>query len=258
MILLPATAAADYTFKTLDARNGLTSSQVNCIMKDSRGFMWFGTPAGLYRYDGYQFRHFQCDSQDGSSLPDSYIETIQETRDGNLWVKTATSYCVYDPQQETFERDMHQMFTRLGIRDVPEVIYIDHNKNLWGYIPNRGVICYNIQQQLQYEFTYSDNGTGIAEGNICSIGECKDGVILVYDDGLMICCSVSPQQYIVWTNKEISSQRLRKSKTLKVFADQMDNLWLYGQGTLFVYNKQMKQWDTTIGNSRWNRCPSRR
>ncbi len=249
MILLPATAAADYTFKTLDARNGLTSSQVNCIMKDSRGFMWFGTPAGLYRYDGYQFRHFQCDSQDGSSLPDSYIETIQETRDGNLWVKTATSYCVYDPQQETFERDMHQMFTRLGIRDVPEVIYIDHNKNLWGYIPNRGVICYNIQQQLQYEFTYSDNGTGIAEGNICSIGECKDGVILVYDDGLMICCSVSPQQYIVWTNKEISSQRLRKSKTLKVFADQMDNLWLYGQGTLFVYNKQMKQWDTTIGNS---------
>ena len=249
MILLPTTAAADYVFKTLDARNGLTSSQVNCIMKDSRGFMWFGTPAGLYRYDGYQFRHFQCDSQDGSSLPDSYIESIQETRDGSLWIKTATSYCVYDPQQETFERDMHQMFTRLGIRDVPQVIYIDRNKNLWGYIPNRGVICYNIQQKLQYEFTYSDNGTGIAEGNICSISECKDGVILVYDDGLMICCSVSPQQYIVWTNKEISSQRLRKSKTLKVFADQMDNLWLYGQGTLFVYNKQMKKWDTTIGNS---------
>jgi len=249
MLLLPTAAAADYIFKTLDARNGLTSSQVNCIMKDSRGFMWFGTPAGLYRYDGYMFKHFQCDSQDGSSLPDSYIESIQETRDGNLWIKTATTYCVYNPQQETFERDMHQMFTRLGIRDVPQVIYIDHNKNLWGYIPNRGVICYNIQQQLQYEFTYSDNGIGIAEGNICSIGECKDGIILVYDDGLMICCSVSPQQYIVWTNKEISSQRLRKTKTLKVFADQMDNLWLYGQGTLFVYNKQMDKWDTTIGNA---------
>jgi len=29
-------AVADYLFKTLDAREGLTSSQVNCILKDSR------------------------------------------------------------------------------------------------------------------------------------------------------------------------------------------------------------------------------
>ena len=63
MLLLPLTASAEHLFKILDARRGLTSSQVNCIMKDSRGFMWFGTPAGLYRYDGYIFKHFQSDSQ---------------------------------------------------------------------------------------------------------------------------------------------------------------------------------------------------
>ena len=75
---------ADYLFKTLDAQDGLTISQINCILKDSRGYVWFGTPAGLYRYDGYTFRNFQCNSQDGSSLPDSYINSIQETLDGNL------------------------------------------------------------------------------------------------------------------------------------------------------------------------------
>ena len=251
LLLLPSTASAsaEYIFKTIDARNGLTSSQVNCIIKDSRGFMWFGTPAGLYRYDGYQFKHFQSDSQDGSSLPDSYIESIQETRNGDIWVKTSAGYCIYDPKQETFERDMHQMFTKLGIRDVPTIIYLDHNQNLWGYIPKRGVICINLQQQLQYEFAYSENSYRIDEGNICSIGECKDGTILVYEDGLIICCSVSPQQHIVWTNRDLASQHLRKTNTLKIFADQMDNLWLYGQGTLFVYNKQVNQWDTTIGNS---------
>ena len=51
--LSPVTAQSNYLFKTLDARTGLTASQVNCILKDSRGFMWFGTPAGLYRFDGY-------------------------------------------------------------------------------------------------------------------------------------------------------------------------------------------------------------
>ena len=248
LILLPWSASAEREriFKTLSAYNGLTSSQVNCIMKDSRGFMWFGTPAGLYRYDGYQFRHFQSDSQNGFSLPDSYIESIQETRDGNLWIKTATGYCIYDPQQETFERDMHQIFSKMGIRDVPKIVYIDRHQNLWGYVPNKGVICYNIQQQLQYEFPYGDDGIGLMEGSICSIGECKDGAIFVYEDGRLLCCTITPQQHIEWTNKDV--RNLRKSKTLKVFADQMDNIWLYGQGTLFVFNKQQGKWDTTIGD----------
>ena len=59
ILLLPLSAEAAYLFKKLDAREGLTSSQINCICKDSNGFMWFGTPAGLYRYDGYRFKHFQ-------------------------------------------------------------------------------------------------------------------------------------------------------------------------------------------------------
>ena len=250
LILLPCTISAerDRIFKTLSAYSGLTSSQVNCIMKDSRGFMWFGTPAGLYRYDGYQFRHFQSDSQNGFSLPDSYIESIQESRDGRLWIKTATSYCLYDPQQETFERDMHQIFGKMGIREVPKIIYIDKRQNMWGYIPNKGVICYNIQQQLQYAFNFGEDANGLMEGNICSISECNDGAILVYDDGRMMCCTVTPQQNIVWINNDLGNMRLRKTNTLRAFADQMDNIWVYGQGTLFVYNKLRGTWDTTIGN----------
>ena len=160
----------DKIFKILDARQGLTSSQVNCILKDSRGFMWFGTPAGLYRYDGYVYKHFQCDSQDGSSLPDSYIESIQEM-DGDLWIKTPADYCIYHPQSESFERDMRMVFSKIGMKDVPSIIYIDHHKNLWGYVVGRGVICYNMQQQLHYEFSYTNDANGIPQGNICSIGE---------------------------------------------------------------------------------------
>ena len=239
--------SADYVFKILDARQGLTSSQINCIMKDSRGFVWFGTPAGLYRYDGYIYKHFQCDSQDGSSLPDSYIESIQEM-DGDLWVKTPADYCIYHPETESFERDMRLAFSKIGMKDVPTIIYVDRHKNMWGYIPGRGAICYNTQQQLHYEFGYTNDANGIPQGNICSIGECKDGTILVYDDGRMVCCEVVPQQHVVWTNIDLAQQKLRKTKTLRVFADQMDNLWLYGQGTLFLYNKKTKMWDTHIGD----------
>ena len=247
-LLIPLAAAGIYLFKTLDARNGLTSSQVNCILKDSRGYVWFGTPAGLYRYDGYVFKNYQCDSQDGSSLPDSYIKSIQEALDGSLWVETSSGYCIYHPQTETFERDMKQVLGRMGIEGMPNIIYIDRHKNLWAAIPNKGVVAYNMQQQLLFEFPYSDNIRGIPQGTISSISECRDGAIIVYDDGQLVCCDIMHQQHTVWATAEISNQHIRKTKSLRAFTDQKENIWLYGQGTLFIYNKNTNTWNTTFGD----------
>ena len=248
MLALPMVAAGVYLFKTLDARNGLTSSQVNCILKDQRGYVWFGTTAGLYRFDGYTFKNFQCNSQDGSSLPDSYIISLQETLEGTLWIETSAGFCIYHPQTENFERDMKQVYSRMGVEGQPNVVYIDRHKNFWASIPNKGVVAYNMQQQTSYEFTYTNDAVGIPQGTICSIGECRDGAILVYEDGRIVCCDIMHQQHTVWQSDHVAQQRLRKTKTLKVFADQTDNIWLYGQGTLMIFNKNTGQWDTTIGN----------
>ena len=104
-----------------------------------------------------------------------------------------------------------------------------------------------MQQQLLFEFGYTDDARGVPQGNICSISECRDGALIVYDDGRVVCCDVMHQQHTVWATNEIANRQLRHSPTLKAFADQMDNIWLYGQGTLFVYNKNANEWNTTIG-----------
>ena len=245
---MPLAAAGLYLFKTLDARNGLISSQINCILKDQRGYMWFGTPSGLYRFDGYTFKNFQSNSQDGSSLPDSYIISIQEMLDGNLWIETSAGFCVYHPQSESFERDMKQVYAGMGIEGKPNVVYIDRHKNFWASIPNKGVVAYNMQQQTNYEFGYTNDAHGVPQGNICSISECRDGAVVVYDDGRMVCCDIMRQQHTVWQTDYIAQQHLRRSSSLKAFADQMDNIWLYGQGTLMVYNKNANTWNTTVGD----------
>jgi len=247
-ILLPMAATGLFLFKTLDAKQGLTSSQVNCILKDSRGFVWFGTPAGLYRYDGYVFKNYQSNSQDGSTLPDSYILSVQEALDGNLWIETASGYCIYHPQTETFERDMKQVLGRMGIEGEPKIIFIDRHKNLWAAIPNKGVVAYNMQQQLLHEFGYTNDSHGVPQGNICSITDCRDGAIMVYDDGRMVCCDVMHQVQTVWQTDYVANQHIRKTKSLKAFADQQENIWLYGQGTLFIYNKNTNEWNTNFGD----------
>ncbi len=248
MLVLPLTATAVYLFKSLDARNGLTISQINCVLKDKHGYMWFGTPSGLYRYDGYTFRNFQSNSHDGSSLLDSYVLNIQETLEGTLWVQTLSGYCVYHPQTETFERDMKQVYARMGIESgIPNQVYIDRHKNMWASIPGKGIIAYNMQQQQHYEFGYTNDVTGIPQGEICSIGECRDGALIIYNDGRIVCCDIMHQQHTVWQTDYLPQHQIVNSSSLKVFTDQMDNIWLYGQGTLLVYNRSTNTWNTTVG-----------
>ncbi|HWK03975.1 MAG TPA: two-component regulator propeller domain-containing protein [Puia sp.] len=75
-------------FQHLGTADGLSQSNVICIMQDSRGFMWFGTRDGLNRYDGYQFTVYKNDPQDRNSLGNSFIMDMVEDGKGYIWVGT--------------------------------------------------------------------------------------------------------------------------------------------------------------------------
>jgi len=42
-------------FRHLSREEGLSQSTVTCIQQDHLGYMWFGTQAGLNRFDNYRF-----------------------------------------------------------------------------------------------------------------------------------------------------------------------------------------------------------
>ena len=56
----------------------LAHTTVKRIVRDSRGLLWFCTPGGLSRFDGYTFTTFGVD--DG--LPDASVNDLLETRSG--------------------------------------------------------------------------------------------------------------------------------------------------------------------------------
>lgn len=75
-------------FTRLGAAEGLSQSGVNCILHDSRGYMWFGTQDGLNRYDGYNFTVFKHVPGDSLSISHNWIWTLHEDQRGNLWIGT--------------------------------------------------------------------------------------------------------------------------------------------------------------------------
>jgi len=85
-------------FSHLTIDQGLSQSNVFCIIQDRRGFMWFGTEDGLNRFDGYEFLHVTQDPGDVNSLSNDTITAIFEDPDGCLWVGTASGLNRLDPE----------------------------------------------------------------------------------------------------------------------------------------------------------------
>ena len=74
----------DMKFRRLDTREGLSNSMVNCIYRDSRGYVWLGTGYGLNRYDGYRVRTCYSYDKDTTSLRNNRVDEIQEGYGGRL------------------------------------------------------------------------------------------------------------------------------------------------------------------------------
>jgi len=91
-------------FDRVSVEQGLSQESVLNILQDRQGFMWFGTQAGLNRYDGYKMTVYSTDPQDPNSLPDSFINASFEDADGRLWFGTKGGLARFDAASGRFVR----------------------------------------------------------------------------------------------------------------------------------------------------------
>ena len=80
--------------KSYTVSDGLAHNQVNKIVRDSRGFLWFCTADGLSRFDGYGFINYGTDQ----GLPDPNVLDFLETREGSFWVAIRAGLVGCDPK----------------------------------------------------------------------------------------------------------------------------------------------------------------
>ncbi|MCU1265636.1 MAG: liaS 2 [Acidobacteria bacterium] len=91
---MPSASAERLPLKTYTVADGLAHNEVNKIVKDSRGFLWFCTADGLSRFDGYTFTNFGTDQ----GLPHANVTDLLETRSGEYWVATYGGIVRFNPK----------------------------------------------------------------------------------------------------------------------------------------------------------------
>ncbi len=80
---------AQYAHNTWTFQSGLPASAVNAILQTQDGYLYLGTSAGLFRFDGVSFTEVSTESQDEKAS--QTITALCETRDGSLWIGTASA-----------------------------------------------------------------------------------------------------------------------------------------------------------------------
>lgn len=242
LFLVGGISAKSLMFRHIEAHDGLSNSQINCVFQDSRGFMWFGTSSGLNRYDGHNMVVYRTSLNDLQTLPDSYIHSICEDREGNLWVRTSMGHALYRPGSDDFDRDIRQQVFRFGLDTEPTLVSVDKKGDYWFYVSGRGCYWYSVGQKILYPFLHGDKPGQLPMGEVVNMTECNDGMLLIFSNGLLACVN-GDKRRVVWMNDYLTASSPAGSRNnYAAFADKNDNIWVYGTPGLRVFNKEQGKW----------------
>lgn len=135
-------SAESYYFTLINGNAGLSQNQVKAITQDSYGFVWIGTKNKLNRYDGINFKIYDCYDKE-LKKGNNNISALCEDNRKNLWVGTDEGVYIYNPITEQFKS--FDKSTSSGEKIIQWIsdIKIDADNNIWIIAPNQGVFKYN-------------------------------------------------------------------------------------------------------------------
>ena len=104
-------------FERFSNEQGFNQNTINSIVQDRYGFLWFGTPNGLIRHDGYEFKTYTTQSNSNGNILSNDIKQLFTDSEGLLWIGTTLGLNVYIPSLEKFltvPLDRRLIISRIG------------------------------------------------------------------------------------------------------------------------------------------------
>jgi len=133
--------------------NGLSDNRVTYILRDKSGFMWFGSWAGLNRFDGTNFLNFKSYPGDNSDLRNNRIDEIVEDFENRyLWVRTYDNrvYC-FNKRTQQFIPISTLLKGKINDKVTFQRILAVKKNEIWLKTINNGVVWINYSGAVQPE-----------------------------------------------------------------------------------------------------------
>ena len=250
LFCLTASAATagipDMKFRRMDARNGLSNSQINYLFQDSRGFIWIGTSYGLNRYDGYRFRIYYANATDTTTLRNNLVDCIWEDTDGMLWLKQGMNYSMFNPFTEQVTRNPKFILAKWGIKGNIDRLYIDSQKRFWVKTYDEGLYCYNPRKKTYQLIKYGYEKNEIPkEYNFSSFAEWNDKLLVTSTDGDIMIIDGDKGE-ILLKDDFMRQHGGPTSQAYNCYVDKHSNYWVISGRKVYVYDQKDKQWYASL------------
>lgn len=247
LILMGFRLSAQSFLDRIGLEEGLSQSQVQCMLQDSRGFAWFGTQHGLNRYDGYEMLHFYQNPFDSTTLSSDDISVLYEDSKQQLWVGTKNGLNRYDPEQQTFipyklqsentKQPRNRQITGIA-EDRWHTLWVSTWEGAWRLIPLK-----DSMQTVHYAADSTQNGA-LSHNLVINLTADQDGNIwLATANGLNQAKVENPDQspqrqafeFQRVTTNILSDAKNNDLRIHRLYCDRSNRLWFTSVNRLFVY-----------------------
>jgi ligand-binding sensor domain-containing protein/signal transduction histidine kinase/DNA-binding response OmpR family regulator len=173
-------------------RFDMSSSNIECMYKDSRDIVWLGTKRdgiGYYNHETDKFFSLKLE-QGVNPVEDNFIRVINEDATGRLWIGTESGLYIYDVESESFTF-YGQCFipTDKGLNDKAIYSVFRSRDDLMWIGTYFGGVNYTSLYRKGFSRIYADGGQKGLSGNAVSeIIESSDGRLWIgtEDGGISI------------------------------------------------------------------------
>ncbi len=223
-------------------KDGLPDEGVNCVMQDSRGFIWLGTYSGLCRFDGYRFTTYRNNPASANSLRNNRVSSIWEDKAGFLWIGHTQGLDVFEPRTENFFFHWPDS-TNLSAALHPNVLRLRERKDgkLWVcatngvYVAdpeNLSIIKYELIPPWWWTFDIAETMNG-------SIATASTGASGYYVDAKMS----KVYQFIANPTGPTELPGLAKTPSFagrSIMVDKEDRIWIGTNSALLLFDQDRK------------------
>ncbi|MFC2164069.1 sigma 54-interacting transcriptional regulator [Acidobacteriota bacterium] len=221
----------DLKFERISLEEGLSENTINCILQDSRGFMWFGTLDGLNRYDGYTFKTYKPDPEDPHSLNDNWIQWLYEDRAGVMWIGTwHGGLNKFDFETEKFTHYTHDPEDpySLGSNTI-FIIYEDSSNALWVGTRGGGLNRFDRKTERFTRFQHDPNNPNSLSENfaIRALMEDSMGILWIGTAGGGLNRFNRTDETFIHFHHDPSNQNSLSNDYIRdIVEDHLGNLWI--------------------------------
>ena len=214
LAVVTPTRAQEYGFRYYGVEDGLTNLAVKVLFQDRTGFLWAGTEAGVFRFDGQHFQRYGPDE----GLPRDIVLSLGEAPDGSLLAGYYSGLYKLDGKR-------FQKLALPGVRGVDGYGGIKFDGHEHTFIATDGGLVVATPASDDGHLVLSRLTSPSTAGNPSAHGIYIDGDNIWFGcgDGL---CRKTGDQVTVFTERD----GLPKGKWMSIIRD--------GKGTLCVLERQ--------------------